>query len=149
MWKYCKNIVVLFLNCDFFFFAFSFIHTFPFFLFLFSLAFCQPHTYTRIPIFVNHTFPLLSLSRSSSLFLSLALWGLSTLFCFFSIGFYFFSIGSSLFFFSSIGFYFFFFFSRSSSLFLFFSLFLSPTLFSSISFYQGSYRLLFFFLVLD
>ena len=141
--------MVLFLNCDFFFFAFSFIHTFPsFFLFLFSLAFCQPHTYTHMstssPFFFLY-FHLIP-EAPHSFFLQLSEVFLLYFFFFYRLLFFFLSAPHSFFFLLSASI---FFFSRSSSLFLFFSLFLSPTLFSSIGFYQGSYWLLFFFLVLD
>ena len=71
---YCENIVVTFLNCNFFLFLFYFsklnyIHTFLFFFFL--LVFSPPHTYPT-PIFIYPSFPLsssfrISLSLSSTL----------------------------------------------------------------------------------
>ena len=56
---YCENIVVTFLNCHFLFFILffiSFLHTFPFF---YSFVFSSPHTYTHISP-SSPFFPLLS-----------------------------------------------------------------------------------------
>ena len=83
--------MVLFLNCDFFFFAFSFIHTFPSFYYFFFLLHFVNHT--RIPILVHpllfflyfHLIP----EAPHSFFLQLSEVFLLSFF-FSSIGFYFF-----------------------------------------------------------